>query len=524
MKEFLTVSKTSSDRMLDAPAVFCSQLTDGDEVFVQSVKQKWFWNASFPIANPTDNISSCRPSSWTGNGAFVRSSEPAVGVMSQFDWYIDPSNSSAHDENDGSALSPLVTDAERRRRMGSLPQWLDGAYHIRALSDSDGVMLTGEPHPSAVSTISIVVHGGLTTGVSPKAPLYSGLADTVAASTTGDMTKPPYLVTSNGLPTGWTESGLVGKRVRRTSDGAKFWVMFDVAGGSKQARCTETMSAGQFDTAPFTFPFSTSPALTNGNAIVVESLVQLRLLHIGLNRRQVGFIVVVENLKVGRRDSIAGSTTLFTNASVQFDGCEVWEFSGFSQGSITATGCLFTSAGTQISFPFCNTGTISACGFLKRLATNGSIGGLTVRNKTYFQGASVQLTVSNQNTLIVTSVAFFDTADIAIEALQGSFLRLGNGGGTAWRIWGNNATHVVRLTGGSNCTAEHVFSSMSGSVSDLNLNGKTTAFPFDTSTQTYLEARSLSFANWAASVATTGFGFKIFDPEMGMRFGDNGNE
>lgn len=444
--------------------------------------------------------------------------------MKQFNWFVDPTNSNASDENDGSASSPLSSDDERQLRMGPNPRWFDGTYHIRVLGDVNQVTLTGEPHPEATLGVNIVVHGGTTTGVSPKTALYTSTADTVAKSSTADMTKPPYLVTSNALPVGWTESGLVGKRVRRTSDGAKLWVMYDVAGGSKQARTTESMSAGQWDTEPFTFPFSTSPTIANADPIVVEDLVQVRRLHVGLKNRQVSFFVAVENLKVGRRDSSSGSTTINTDASVQFDGCEVWALNGPSQANVTATGCLFTSSSSTITAPFFSSATFSACGFLKRITFNGSTTGVTIRNKTYFQGASVQLGISNRGSIIVTSAAFFDTADVAIECNAGALLRLGSGGGTQWNIWGNNATHIVRLMSGGECTAEHVFNSFTASTMDINICGKTTAYPFDTATRAYLAARNTSFANWAASVATTGFGFNINDPEKGIRFGDNGNE
>lgn len=127
MKEFLSVAKTSTDRMKDATPIYCAQLTDGDEVFVRSYGCKWYWDASFPYATSTDDKESCRPTSWQTDGAFVRDLNGSKKFTRQTAWFV---STDGDDENDGlTALTPLATDREIQRRWGTNP-YLDAKITI----------------------------------------------------------------------------------------------------------------------------------------------------------------------------------------------------------------------------------------------------------------------------------------------------------------------------------------------------------------------------------------------------------
>jgi hypothetical protein len=117
--EFLSVVKSSSNRLLDVPASYCAMRTDGDEIRVLSYGGKWVWDSTFPSETATDNKESCRPTAWTANGAFVRDLNGNKKFQRQTAWFV---STLGDDENDGlTALTPLATDREIQRRLGTNP-------------------------------------------------------------------------------------------------------------------------------------------------------------------------------------------------------------------------------------------------------------------------------------------------------------------------------------------------------------------------------------------------------------------
>lgn len=517
----------SGRKLKDMTAEQVATLVDGlTVVYVATLRDYFVWDATCTYAD--DSATSLTVINPTGNGAnagrFLRLFVASPIWMRQLAWTISPAT--GNNENLGTPASPLKDDVERQFRMGPDPFWLIGPYHIRVLGDVDSVVINGQPHPSngVATTARVVVHGGLTTGVSPKAPLYSASDIVPVASTTADMTKPPYLVTSASLPVGWTESGLVNKRVRRTTDGAKFWVMKDVAGGTKQARCTETMQGAQLDVEPFTIPFSTSPALSNNDPIVVEDLVQVRIFRVAAKPNANLLSVVVENLKLGRRDSSTGSTG-FSGATVSFDGCEIWEpaqstpYGGLA--IVTCTGCFVTSvSATSVTWPLTVSTSILAGGCNKRFDWQGQTAASSntsnIRNKFYLQGA--HFFVVNRSRFCILSAAIFDPPlGTGVQVVDASLVVLGAGAG--WQIYGAGISWVLFVnTHGKISSDTPTPNSCSGSISDVALMGQTTIRPYDPAAGAYIAAQPMTFAKFALSLAAGGFNGKMHDPETGACF------
>jgi hypothetical protein len=117
---FLTVARASAKRMLDAPLAQVSSWIDGQPLYTSSCGGAgWHWQADFPSGLLTDNITTCRPTSWVAgglNGACVRGLEGNRTSLLATAWFV---NSTATDnEGAGTALDPVQTAAEILRRFG----------------------------------------------------------------------------------------------------------------------------------------------------------------------------------------------------------------------------------------------------------------------------------------------------------------------------------------------------------------------------------------------------------------------
>lgn len=129
---FASVARASAKRLLDTPLATLQVLGDGAETYVGTLRSGWHWEAQFPAATATDNITTCRPTAWiaTGfSGAFVRNLGGDFTWRSQGIWNIN--STAADNEGDGSLGDPLQSDGELVRRWGpsaSLPVPITVSY------------------------------------------------------------------------------------------------------------------------------------------------------------------------------------------------------------------------------------------------------------------------------------------------------------------------------------------------------------------------------------------------------------
>ena len=106
-----------SGRVLDTTLAVLGALTDGDKVWVRSVKDSYTWYATsvavadgVVVVNPTAN--------GVNPGRFIRDNAGSPLWAAQANWVVSPTHPSASDENDGlTGAAPLRTWAELRRRM-----------------------------------------------------------------------------------------------------------------------------------------------------------------------------------------------------------------------------------------------------------------------------------------------------------------------------------------------------------------------------------------------------------------------
>lgn len=491
-------------------------------VWVESFKDWFRWN---PYSTATaDNIIYCNPTiNGTNSGRFQRVGIPAPEWMLQMNWFIDPLT--GNDENDAlTAATALASDQERQRRMGPNPQYALGEYHFRYVTDCDNVHVAGEPAPGNTSAgIVIVLHGNATGSQTGKTTLFSGAFDTlVAQAPTANPTLgsvgTPYQATANALSTsdGWT--ALLFKRIR-TSAGLKVWAVKDL--GSKTARLCDTMNSTQYAALPISAP-TTSPALTLNDTFVVEDLVQIRILRISTKTRHIGISVIVDSLKCGRRDAVAGSVNFLTGCGIVFDGCEIWDPSiSFQHGkpSVSVLGCFITSSGSGVNWPVTAGNTFRAGCCNKNMTYFGpeNLGttGLTFRNNFMFQGGHP---VPCSGVMRVESLAVFDDtpSQIGIQA-AGAQIQLGAGAG--FTLWGGPFQWVLFTNFGSSINSDGQVATMAtGSISDFTLSGDTSVRPYDPTTGTYLTAQPLTFAKLTAATGSGGFGGGVVNPKNGSRW------
>lgn len=261
--------------------------------------------------------------------------------MGQTDWFMDDAGSR---ENSGADAAHPIPELERQFRMGGDPRWTANEYHLHYLTDPT-VPCRWVGRLDTTSTLFI--HGSATHGAG-QSTAYSGTIDSIVA-----LNRPanqPIEITSNALPTSWTASGLVNKRIRLTSgaaSGAKGWAMVDL--GTKKARCSEFNVGGAY-TGPFAIPAAAAnPAATN--TFVVENLTTIGRAHIGLDGvyspvTTSQYNVVFDSLNLGG----TGFTGMFYGASranIVLDGC-TFNMGANTNGTFASlyfTSCAFSNSG-----------------------------------------------------------------------------------------------------------------------------------------------------------------------------------
>jgi hypothetical protein len=320
---FDSISKTSAKRLIDMSAAVILLLVDGASVvWVETVKDFFRWDATSTetttpttIINPTINL---------GNpGRFIRMGVPAPEWMLQQNWYNDNLNVLANDENDASAATPLLTDAERQRRMGTFPLWTKLEYHLYYLNDmptSDPVIISGQC-PVNIGGVDIFIHANATKG-SGKAVLATLTADVVTAENRPAGTN--LAVQANAIPVSWTASGWINSRCRMTSGaniGGFFWPAFD--SGAKTAQVSPPQAVANF-TVPFVLPTTNTFAPVNGETFVVESLTVIAVLMVNL----VGFGTGTSNSVV--LDSVQITQCMVQAGGLDAIGCD-WASSAIRQ-------------------------------------------------------------------------------------------------------------------------------------------------------------------------------------------------
>jgi len=112
----IAVGAVGSGRLIDVPL---AGLIDGTSLaWTESVKDTWRWDATSTLT--ADNITVENPlANGVNPGRFIRELIPAPEWLQQATWFVDTAGS---DENSGlTALAPVKTDAEIRRRWGASP-------------------------------------------------------------------------------------------------------------------------------------------------------------------------------------------------------------------------------------------------------------------------------------------------------------------------------------------------------------------------------------------------------------------
>lgn len=462
----------------------------------------------------------------------------ATGNIGQTTWFIDEQNLTgvASDLNDGRTVStPLRTDAARDSRMGGINANWNGEYHLRYLSDvNNPILLRGNR-----TTATIFIHGSAT-NFTGQTTLYTGTIDALtalnrnAAAPAGGQ---PILITSNGLPVSWTASGLNRLRMRRTSDNATGYVLKDL--GAKQCRSSEWSTAPTGFTAPYNF---TCVAATPNVAdtFVVETLTKLKSVVIAFNAggspSSTFNPIVCDSVEIGETLlSVSGIPSVWRPW-----GCHIRNsaFTACQWGSFTLDSCrLFPAAGTASVMP--ESLNVSMQGGV--IDSNGQANSTcflncaerAVLNRVMTQDVRLLMVASGKNTGIgpsgqgwsIQSLGVFDSPSNAIEAMGPNAFFLFNNSAVIWGS-GNTGFSILQKHQGSwtynpgpLVVLTHLnIVSTGGDMQFTNARGACRVF--DDSVGTYTAARTLSFANLIATIATTGFsavaGFpQFFDPVSG---------
>jgi hypothetical protein len=531
----IATGAAGSGRLIDLTVAQLATLTQGDALWVESVKDTFRWEPTSVLV--PDQITIVNPTANGATGRFVRQLIPAPEWMIQTSWFVDGSNMStlANDENTGlTATAPLLTDLERQRRMGPVPSWTQLEYHIRYVSDIAYVFISGY-----LKNSTVFVHGSTVDGQG-QTTLYTGTIDALTAQ--APATNVPYQITSNAIPVSWTASGLISSatspnvRIRITSNtvGAVAYAVFDQ--GTKQARWTDVMAAVAF-TAPFANN-NTSPVIVNGSTFVVETLTQIKYFRTdlkseGITGTGVSGTVVFDSILVGKSGAVLGNCEF--NSTVEpciLTGCIVVALSNgvpSTSSAPTFRGCWITSitVGSTLAIKrFGNIPLFSGGGSDCILITQGgqqqALNTINFRNNFFFQNGTLIVSACE---IGILGMAVFDppaTNQTGIQVNGNGQINFQNnaflwGGGTVrppnfvWLL--NNGNSCITFVNLTNIT-------LRGVIVDIQLAQLGTTCPaFDQTTSVFTLPRTTSFANLVATVAAGGFGSQICDPRMGAYVG-----
>ena len=507
----VAVGALGSGRLIDTSL---AGLVDGTSLaWVESVKDTWRWDATSTLT--ADNITVANPTANGANpGRFIRELISAPEWMTQTTWVM---SSSGNDENTGlDAANALLTDEERRRRMGSNGQFLaNTAYHLRYLTDGYLSRVEGFKGTNTV----IYIHASMNDGEGDL--FFSGTATTVTALNPATNTR--LQVTSASVPVSWTASNLLLKRLRMTSGaaiGAHAWVIKDQGGAAPNATAALTemlIPAASLNAAPFVLPAATVTNPGNGDTFVVEGLRSVPEISVEL-RNQPNASPIVTTVIL---DSLNGLVARSDNTKVYAYGCQV-----SSQGQIisaTYRDCridaLFDDGGLKsIQGGFANGGLT--------FVANGSLGQSIIDHFT-FQGSQFLILAGtsgvNGELWRMGQIGIYDNSATISTIYAKGVVRLGATPATVLYGSGNAGAFFVFQPQGVILTAKNFLSTQTVTTTFASQfvegDGGTlsvTALPaFDPATSLYTAPRTMTFANFDLSVAAGGFGYKINSPYSG---------
>ena len=517
----VAVGALGSGRLIDTSL---AGLVDGTSLaWVESVKDTWRWDATSTAT--ADNITVCNPTANGANpGRFIRELIPAPEWMFQTTWVVDVANSSAtaSDENDGlTAVTPLLTTAERRRRMGPGCIWkANTAYHIRYISGAPVAddVIDGQRETNA----TIYLHASMNDreGITP--PLYSGVVDAYQGLVVATNT--PIKLTSNGLAVNWT--GLIDQRLRYTSGAAINAVTspnLQDAVTAKQAWIDETLiPAASLSVAPFVAPASTATAPAVNDTFVIESLRTISRLTINLQNGpgngSTSTGVVLDSLLI---TSMLGTG----QTGVYCYGSRVSTAFGAHFSFLTWRSCVFSNLGVNdTGLKSIIGGHVAAGGALLLVnndASNSGIGNFTLQNPSFIamQGSGGQ---SSPDTWRPGQIGSWNNTGCPLSfnsngcRLSASYNLYGSGN-TAPAI--NLVQNVVGICQQGIFTASVFSTSDTAYVQCTHSSTPRKSVPaFDTATNVFTADRLLSKANLEATVAAGGFDYAFVDPVSGAGF------
>lgn len=502
-----------------------ASLREGDVVYVTSVRDYWKWLPVSAIAN--DDITICAPTVvGVGLGRFERLLLSSPDWMLQVRWMVDALNSTAlaNDENDGlTATTPLLTTAERRRRMGKNTWLASTAYHLHYLSNAPGDVLEGDCALNA----SVYLHGSSTERVGVSPALYTGTI--TALDTFNAATNVPWALTSAGIPVSWTASGLIGKRIRLTSGAninALAYATLDQT--AKKARVTEFLTpVASFSVAPFVAPANASNGPSNGDTFVVENVVTLSFLQINLTgtpgNNPGGTRVIIDSLAT----NLSGGSAL----AVFSDGCNISTVRGFApifhiwhNDLIGGNFGVFDEGQKIIAGGMAPSGFSSFLRLSNLSSVLSTFDFFTIQGNNRFTFTGTDTEVSPVGWSFGRIGVFDSSQPNLCLAGQGHRLILGGGGGALTFVLygsGNTSDLVILMP---NTVADISAGSLTQTVVTASAtqvqfyNARTQARALNPATGVFTALRNLSFANIQATVAAGGFESTFVDPITGCGF------
>jgi hypothetical protein len=441
-------------------------------------------------------------------------------AMQQRTWYIDPLT--GNDGNNGiTSTTALKTDAERQRRMGFLPVWSNGTYHLFYLNDlpaSDPFVLQGFRMANAF----IFVHGNSVAG-NGKTSLFTGTLDGLVVRNRTSTPQHSWELTCNALATTWLDAGLVSARLRLTSGsnaGATSWPMLDL--GAKAAKCCNFIT--KLGDAPNTsLPIAEiTPAI--GDSFVVEELTQMANGVVNLTSFENGSFntsgqigVCFESLNLG--------TVNWQNRSkdrVAYYGC-VTRCEGANKGNQTVTcdavffiSCKCTGA-SQFLVP--SRGIYAFYGGYANILMTFDSGAIAEFNRDFMVQGNRITAVGVGAQISANGLAVFGSSGPAIR-FDGVFRMVVLG-----PLWGDGNVGVGLAVGSNEIHLASGFSlanlTMTGADGDFSLGGLTNVRAFDDTLPGWTSPRSTTWANLALAVAGGGFGGQVMHQPSGGRIVQN---
>lgn len=434
-----------------------------------------------------------------------------MGIYSekQLPWYIDPQNVTglASNRNTGvDATHPIANDGERQRRVGRYPDWSGGAYNIHYLSDvpaNDPVVFNGYRRPGS----TIFVSGNGTRGLG-KATLYTGTVDALVARDRTGTPQHSWEVTSGALPTSWTASSLLKKRIRFITGanvGATTWPMLELS--TKKAKLCAVITA--LGSSPnVTFPSAqVTPSLAD--QFVVESLVAINNFSMYIASEDDRTVNTATNgIWLDSLDIGAGAMKAVGEDVPCFYGCILHHN---NQNNIGDNGRGYTTAMSCYHMTDNGFGIVTvARGGVYRFYGGFTDQFLVVRDMAYLQTSS-DFMVQGQQVQISGRVV--NTGGLAVFGATGPGVLLIDIGElqNESNLWGDGNSGVGLASG----TNEAHYNSgnvptITGSTGDFSVGGRTTAEAYDPLIGNWTAPIACTWANLVAALPT-GFGGSAMD-------------